>query len=117
MRRMIDVKLYAERQQEAWITPTLLSGWGPYDSHTIYEGYYKDSLGIVHIALTVSGSGADESLVFILPSGYRPSGLILSRSSNNTRNIDIYATGLIYISGNIGSPSPVTILMSFRAGV
>lgn len=68
MRRMIDEKLYAEKEQEAWITPTLLNGWINSNGTT---KYMKDTIGGIAIELTATG-GTNET-VFILPTKYRPS--------------------------------------------
>lgn len=57
---------------EAISTPTLLNGWVNYDSTYSQAGYYKDNFGIVHLTGTVK-DGPSGNIIFILPSGYRPS--------------------------------------------
>ena len=56
-------------QQEDWQTPTLQNGWVNFGSGFNTVGYFKDSLGIVHLkGLVRAGSGT----IFTLPAGYRP---------------------------------------------
>ena len=62
-----DIRLKADKQQEAWITPTLLNGATATDA-----GYYKDSVGIVRLRGTFMVTGSYVQ-VFRLPAGYRPS--------------------------------------------
>lgn len=59
------------KQQEDWITPTLLNGWTDFGG--IYEtiGYMKDELGFVHIKGMVK-DGSVGAILFTLPKGYRP---------------------------------------------
>jgi len=56
--------------QQAWQTPTLLNGWANYGGGGNPIGYYKDSLGIVHIRGLMIGTIG--STIFTLPIGYRP---------------------------------------------
>jgi hypothetical protein len=56
-------------QQQALQTPQFQNGWMNYDNSYNPVGYFKDSLGVVHLrGLVKGGSG----LIFTLPSGYRP---------------------------------------------
>ncbi|XHX78800.1 MAG: hypothetical protein RBJ76_02385 [Stenomitos frigidus ULC029] len=56
-------------QQEDWQTPTFQSGWVNYGNVFNPAGYFKDSLGIIHLrGLVKNGSGT----IFTLPEGYRP---------------------------------------------
>ena len=58
----------ANKVQEAWITPTLLSGW------TGQARYKKDNFNVVWVELNLSnGTGPT---FFYLPTGYRPSNSI-----------------------------------------
>ena len=56
--------LYAPKQQEAWLTPTLTS------ATTTYLKYRKDNFGVVAIEgnITITTAGTN----FTLPTGYRP---------------------------------------------
>jgi len=89
-------------EQEAWHTPTFQNGWvnfgGPYNS----AGYFKDSLGIVHLRGLVK-SGSDT--IFTLPTGYRPPKRELQAVQTNPNTIgriDILADGqvLMYAGSN-----------------
>lgn len=64
----------ANKQQEAWITPTLLNGW------TGNVKYKKDNFGIVHFKGTLTpGTGT----AFQLPSQYLPSQTLTFSVPNN----------------------------------
>jgi hypothetical protein len=67
----------ADKDNPAWLTPTLLNGWNsviggggvPYAA-----GYYKDSSGVVHMRGWLNGGAtAQATAIFKLPPGYRPS--------------------------------------------
>ena len=62
----------ANKQQEAWITPTLLNGW--YAIRPLEPPQYmKDEFGFVHFRGTISkGASATSNVAFKLPIGYRP---------------------------------------------
>jgi len=55
----------------AWIAPTLLNGWSNYGSGYAPVGYFKDSSGVVHLRGIIL-PGTLYSIIFDLPSGYRP---------------------------------------------
>ena len=108
--------------QQAWITPTMLNGWGLFRG-----GYYKDSLGIVHVSLGVAnGTITYGTAIIILPAGYRPidnmyfpmfsstSGTISSASVVNGSCM-VYPGGAVsFVSGSNGF---CEINISFRAGL
>ena len=75
----------ANKQQEPWITPTMLNGWVNYDEATYVKcGYYKDTLGIVHLRGFIK-SGEINKTIFSLPPGYQPEALsYFPTSSVNT---------------------------------
>ena len=60
----------ANKVQEAWITPTLINGWASSSSYPTV-GYFKDTLGIVHLR-GVLINGTASTVPFVLPAGYRP---------------------------------------------
>src|SRR5699024_3344132 len=68
-----ELELYAKKEQEDWIEPTMLNGWRGL-SNPIFQPvrYMKDNLGFVHI----DGAFLDgvEPVIFVLPVGYRPIG-------------------------------------------
>ncbi|MGG4216546.1 hypothetical protein [Paenibacillus sp. FSL L8-0638] len=65
----------ADKDNPAWITPTLLNGWVPWVGVSTYPpGYYKDGTGVVHLRGWVKdGAKAQATVIFRLPVGYRPS--------------------------------------------
>ncbi|MBY0024565.1 hypothetical protein H7K28_15245 [Paenibacillus polymyxa] len=68
----------ADKDNPAWLTPTLLNGWTTFDdqSGTGYRTaqYYKDSSERVHIrGLIKNGAKTAGVVLFRLPQGYRPS--------------------------------------------
>lgn len=55
--------------QQAFINPSMQSGWVAYDANHAQPGYMKDSMGFVHFrGLIKNGTG---TAVFVLPVGYR----------------------------------------------
>lgn len=72
-KQMLDlIRAKANIVQEAWITPTLVNGWTQSDSANYPVQYFKDSLGFVHVRGRL-GTGANNTVAFTIPSGYRPS--------------------------------------------
>ena len=61
----------ANREQEAWITPTLENGWIPF-ALPVYNTfqYMKDEMGFVHIRGLIREGIA--GVIYTLPKGYRP---------------------------------------------
>lgn len=58
---------------ENWIAPSLLNSWVNFSVSYDPAGYYKDPLGRVWLrGLIKSGTTAANTLLFVLPSGYRP---------------------------------------------
>lgn len=103
--------------QEAWITPTLLNDWVYYDYGPEYDnaGYYKDSMGIVHLrGLIKSGTSGD---MFVLPVGYRPlmRKIFPQICGNNTlARVDVSANGTV--SGQVSNNAWVSLEgITFRA--
>jgi len=96
--------LIPQIQQEDWIAPTLENDWTDYGSVHTPAGYYKDSLGSVHLrGLVYRNALRAPSIVFTLPSGYRPEYQqllsIVARSSTGGYTIgrvDIYTDGSVY---------------------
>ncbi len=65
-----EIAKKANRQQEGWITPTLLNGYVSDSGKEIQ--FFKDSLGFVHIRGAVR-EGVFPEPIFVLPYGFRPS--------------------------------------------
>jgi cytoskeletal protein CcmA (bactofilin family) len=102
-------------QQEGWQTPTLQNGWINYGGGFNPAGYFKDSLGIIHLrGLVKNGNGT----IFTLPEGYQPPNRELhgvSTHPNAAGRIDILSDGQIQmIQGNNAWISLDGI--TFRAG-
>ncbi|WP_024632376.1 MULTISPECIES: hypothetical protein [unclassified Paenibacillus] len=75
----------AEKDAPAWITPTLLNGWVNFTGGLSLVGYYKDSMGYVHLRGVIK-PGAMGSTAFILPTGYRPTATQVYIVAANTDN-------------------------------
>lgn len=87
----------ANKAQEAWITPPLLNGW---TTNISTPQFMKDSLGFVHFRGRIV-SGANGTVVFILPAGYRPavsSGLLGMTAAGTDGRINIYPNGNFEVS-------------------
>ena len=84
----IGLELKADKQQEAWITPTLLGG------ATGVVAYLKDELGFVHLKGRVN-SAVDVLTMFVMPSGYRPdrNSDFIVFSSGNAKRVRINSSG------------------------
>lgn len=89
-------------EQEDWQAPKLASGWVNFDSGYNPAGYFKDSLGIVHLRGLIK-NGALSKPVFTLPEGYRPFRRELQATvSNNGRaylvgRVDILQDGEVLV--------------------
>lgn len=58
-------------QQEAWKSVTFANSWTNHSNGYNQAGYFKDSMGIVHLRGLIK-SGAIGEAAFTLPEGYRP---------------------------------------------
>ena len=69
------VKTYADTKaavaQEDWTAPSLINSWVNEGGSMETAGYFKDSLGIVHIKGSIK-TGTLATVAFVLPAGYRP---------------------------------------------
>ncbi|WP_258296190.1 hypothetical protein [Paenibacillus peoriae] len=78
----------ADKDNPAWLAPTLLNGWSSIiggGGSTYAAGYYKDSSGVVHMRGWLNGGAtAQATAIFKLPPGYRPSqrGLFICYDSS-----------------------------------
>ena len=114
----MDVELTGKLLQEDRQTPTLLNSWVNYG--TAYESacYWKDKCGMVHLAgLIKSGITTAETVIFTLPTGYRPrtSEKFFVVSVNAICVIDVYATGNVAIKTGANSGWLSLSGISFRA--
>jgi hypothetical protein len=94
--------------------PAFQNGWGNYGDPWSFAGYWKDSLGVVHLQGTPTG-GAGFTTAFTLPVGYRPpQNLVMPVATAGTDKVlYIYADGRVQpgSGGDNGMDG-----LSFRAG-
>lgn len=105
----------ANKQQEDWITPTLVNGWVARTDNVIK--YRKDQLGKVTIQGQIS-SGSDV-VMFTLPSGYRPSHTIVLpvvTSGGAIISIIVFTYGIVAINtgtaGTFVDLSPISFFVA-----
>lgn len=114
----LDVDLIGKMLQEDRGTPTLLNSWVNYGSGYESANYWKDKCGVVHISGFVkSGTTTDGTVIFTLPSGYRPraSEKFIVVSLNLLCVIDIYTSGNVTIRTGANSGWLSLSGISFRA--
>jgi hypothetical protein len=105
----------ADKNQQAWIAPTLLNSWVAFGGTFPSARYYKDEFGVVHLS-GVLKSGTVPSTAFILPIGYRPLfDLVFASISNSLiARVDIKPNGNVGL--NLGSNLSFNLDgISFRA--
>jgi hypothetical protein len=61
-----------------WTTPTLSNGWTNAGGVFPTTGYYKDSLGMIHLKIACTNTVASNAVIMTLPAGYRPAGQVYS---------------------------------------
>jgi len=101
--------------QEAWITPTLLNSWVNFGGGYSTVGYYKDSLGIVHVkGIVKSGTAVG---IFVLPAGYRPVEILrLPTFTNGVFGwISIDTAGDVNAGGGYSNVSFALDVVNFKA--
>ncbi|MDT0121344.1 hypothetical protein Q9R46_01710 [Paenibacillus sp. RRE4] len=94
----------AEKDNPAWITPTLVNGWANYSDLYQPIRYYKDSIGEVHLSGVIRG-GVNTSGTSItrLPVAYRPKKAMIFNvfTSNSTAlvsaSVEIAPDGVVYL--------------------
>ncbi len=90
--------------QEAWKAPTFKNGWKNYSSTYNPAGYFKDSMGIVHLRGLVKDGNS--GVIFTLPAGYRPGYRELNAvftNPNEVGRLDVMANGeVIMMVGDKG---------------
>ena len=109
----------ADKQQEEWITPTLLNGWA--DSSPVHyntAGYYKDDQGVVRFKGLIGGGNA-MTVAFTMPTNYRPlqAGLHLCVNGNQVAIVRIAVTSSTVLIESMQNPSSHISLdnISYRA--
>lgn len=87
-----------EITQEGWQTPTLLNGWAHLGGPWNPPGYFKDSVGIVHLrGVFQRGNGQS---IFVLPVGYRPACRELQigvGADSWMARIEVWTDGTVYM--------------------
>jgi len=84
-------------KQQDWQTPTMENGWVRYSSTYNAPGYFKDSMGIVHLRGMIK-SGTIGRHAFTLPSGYRPARRELMATLTNgnvASRLDVLTNGQV----------------------
>ena len=102
--------------QEVWIAPTPLNSWADFGAGYAPAGYFKDTLGIVHLRGLIKNGSPSTSTMFTLPAGSRPEYLtILAIVSNDALGeLRIETNGNVSIS--VGNAAWVSLDgITFRA--
>jgi len=102
---------------EAWITPTLLNGWVNFGAPRESLSFRKTTSGDVVIRGNVK-SGASGTVVFTLPTGYRPANERLFPSISGgggspSANITVTSAGAVNASLGTGNNTQVTVEVRF----
>lgn len=93
------------------IAPTLLNSWVNFGSVYLDAGYYKDSLGRVHLQGLIK-NGTVPNNAFVLPVGYRPSARLIF----NQMASDVTATSYVFDRVDVLSDGGVNIIGYAPAG-
>lgn len=114
---------------ESPIVPTLINSWVDYGTPYSTVGYWKDSFGIVHLKGAIKNGISSNSIVFTLPTGYRPNNSIgfailgygetIGGDGTSTCSVVISSEGNVTIGDLNNSYSTIICLdnISFRVGV
>lgn len=78
---------------ESVIAPTLLNSWVNAGGASLTAGYWKDTFGVVHLrGLIKDGTTTAATVLFALPSGYRPSANLYIPVVSGTGLASVYIT-------------------------
>lgn len=92
---------------ESWINVGALSNsWVTHSVSYPEASYYKDNAGIVHLrGLIKNGTTTGGTIIFTLPTGYRPSDDYHQAvaSNNAAATLKIEANGSVKIAGGVSS--------------
>jgi len=107
----LDLK--ADIAQPSWTTPTYSSGWSDYGSPFQTIGYFKDTLGMVHLKGMVRNSSGSSKTgnIFTLPAGYRPGATMLTPVEvfNAHGRLDIQADGEVIAKTSVPNTRWITL--------
>jgi hypothetical protein len=83
--------------QPDWTLPILKNKWVNYSTTYNPAGFFKDSLGIVHLRGLIKG-GSTRKAIFTLPAGYRPSfqEILVVQTSSSPGRLDVKTNGEVY---------------------
>lgn len=112
-----SINTKANISYESPIVPTMLNSWVNYGGAYSEVGYWKDSLGNVHLKGLIK-SGVMSNAAFILPVGYRPllTLNIPSQSANSFALIAIASDGTV--TPAVGTNTSISLDgITFKAGV
>lgn len=115
----LDVDLSGKLLQESKIAPSLLNNWQNYGGAYESAAYWKDKCNVVHISGMVKGGTiADGTVIFTLPSGYRPRSpeKFITVSVNAICIIDIYTNGSVTIRAGANASWLSLSGISFTSG-
>lgn len=98
-----------------WTAPTLLNSWVNYGSDGAGNnyspaGYYKDQFGRVYLrGMIRSGTATSETVLFTLPTGFRPGFRILfdTQSDSILGRVDVLPNGEVRIL--VGTTNWITL--------
>lgn len=90
--------------QQAWQGVAFQNAWRNYANGYNDAGYFKDSMGIVHLRGLVAGGGINT--IFVLPAGYRPAFrqlFVCCTNPNVAGRVDVTSAGEVtVVVGNSG---------------
>jgi len=108
----------ADIAQKNWIAPTFLNSWVNVGGGYYTAGYYKDSIGIVHLRGLIKGGTTTAGTDLLqLPVGYRPAKHMFFPAVSNYAYcaIQVLATGIVEL-GTVASATWIDLSsISFRA--
>lgn len=85
-----DIRMVETNPGEDWIAPTLQNSWVDYASGTATSGYMMDTAGKVHIRGWIkSGTTTSGTLLFTLPTDYRPTYIHAFRCTTNGGSCEV----------------------------
>lgn len=86
--------------------PAFLNTWANYGSGNQAAGFYKDTIGRVHLTGLIK-NGTLGSTIFTLPANYRPElrevFMVITGAADQVGRVDVAADGsVIHVSGAVG---------------
>jgi hypothetical protein len=97
--------------------PAFGTGWSNFGGGFTPAGFYKDSLGIVHLqGLVNTGPGA---VAFVLPAAYRPSTQhyqIIAEGGTGEAHVTVSPTGSVFVFNYAGGSFVSLEYINFKAG-